>query len=133
MVFEHMTPAEFKKASAGGLKKKPKPRDKSQGEETLALQLTALKIPFEREVTGLYPPRKWRVDFLLREQKIVIEVEGGIWSNGRHQRGTGFEEDCNKYNSLAIMGYKVLRFSSGQVKKGEVVEFLKRIKSLNIP
>lgn len=128
MSFEHLTPAQLK----GGIRKRSLPRAPSEGEETLALQLKALKIPFEREVMFYNPHRLWRFDFLLTGTKIAIEVEGAVWSKGRHTRGSGWEADAIKYNSAAVLGYMVLRFSTGQVKKGEVISFLRRIKSLGL-
>jgi very-short-patch-repair endonuclease len=89
----------------------------SEGEETLALILRASKIPFVREYR-FHPTRQWRADFALVEHRVLIEVEGGIWSGGRHLRGKGYEADLVKYNQAAIDGWSVLRFSTGQVKSG---------------
>ncbi len=52
----------------------------------LATHLRACKIGFEQEYK-FHPKRKWRADFLIIGTKILIEVEGGIWSGGRHTRG----------------------------------------------
>ena len=82
----------------------------------LALQLTAHKLPFQREFR-FHPERKWRFDFLVADD-LAVEVEGGIWLAGRHSRGGGFEKDAEKYNTAVILGYRVLRVSTGQVKKG---------------
>lgn len=91
---------------------------KSELEETLALQLRALKIPFEREYR-FHPKRKWRFDFIIQSTFIAVEVEGGIWmKKGGHTTGVGFEKDCEKYNEAALMGWTVLRFSGNQVKSG---------------
>ncbi|WP_085841152.1 DUF559 domain-containing protein, partial [Acinetobacter baumannii] len=65
---------------------------------------------------------KWRADFLITGKKILIEVEGGIWSGGRHTRGKGYLGDMEKYNSAAMMGFTVLRFSTEQVKSGLVLK-----------
>jgi hypothetical protein len=68
----------------------------SVGEETMAQHLRAEKIPFQREVK-LIPGRKSKVDFLL-PHNVILEVEGGTRSFGRHSRHNGFQEDCRKYN-----------------------------------
>lgn len=49
---------------------------------------------------------------------IAVEVEGGTWSGGRHTRGDGFEKDCEKYNTAALAGWRVLRFTGAQVQSG---------------
>ncbi|OFX05203.1 MAG: hypothetical protein A3E78_09205 [Alphaproteobacteria bacterium RIFCSPHIGHO2_12_FULL_63_12] len=56
--------------------------------------------------------RKWRFDFALVGLKIALEVEGGVWSGGRHTRGAGYESDCEKYNAATAMGWRVLRFTA---------------------
>jgi hypothetical protein len=53
--------------------------------------------------------RKWRLDYAWVEQRLALEVEGGIWTNGRHIRGAGFLRDISKYNRLACLGWRLLR------------------------
>jgi hypothetical protein len=36
------------------------------------------------------------------------EVEGGVWTCGRHVRGRGYEGDCEKYSEAALRGWCVL-------------------------
>ena len=68
------------------------------------------------------PPRRWRFDFAWSERKVAVEVEGGVWTNGRHTRGSGFVKDIEKYNAAAMLGWRVLRFTPGMVKSGKAVE-----------
>lgn len=96
-------------------------QSESIGESTLANQLRVLKISFEQEYK-FHPKRKWRADFHIMGKKILIEVEGGIWSGGRHTRGKGYIGDMEKYNAAVVMGYQVLRFSTEQVKSGLAVQ-----------
>ncbi|RDF54634.1 hypothetical protein DWA04_21365, partial [Acinetobacter baumannii] len=67
-------------------------RQQSVVEMVLATHLRACKIGFEQEYK-FHPKRKWRADFLIIGTKILIEVEGGIWSGGRHTRGKGYIGD----------------------------------------
>ncbi|MBR7736743.1 endonuclease domain-containing protein [Acinetobacter nosocomialis] len=103
-----------------------KERVVSEGEATLVQHLKTHKIGFEQEYK-FHPIRKWRADFFITGTKILIEVEGGIWSGGRHTRGKGYIGDMEKYNEAAAMGYTVLRFSTEQVKSGLA---LKKIEQL---
>ncbi|HAV2830920.1 DUF559 domain-containing protein [Acinetobacter baumannii] len=103
-------------------------RQPSVGEMVLATHLRACKIGFEQEYK-FHPERKWRADFLITGTKILIEVEGGIWSGGRHTRGKGYIGDMEKYNEAAAMGYKVLRFSTEQVKSGLAIQQIEKIVS----
>jgi len=59
-----------------------------------------------------HPKRKWRFDRALPKKLIAIEIEGGIYSGGRHIRGKGFTGDCEKYNQAALLGWRVFRFTS---------------------
>ena len=93
----------------------------SEGEVILATALRALNIEFDQEFK-FHPSRMWRADFHLKGKKILVEVEGGIWSNGRHTRGKGYLGDLEKYNAATMMGYQVIRFSTEQVKSGSAIE-----------
>lgn len=103
-----------------------KERVVSEGEATLAQHLKSYNIEFQAEFE-FHPKRKWRADFLLIGKMILIEVEGGIWSNGRHTRGKGYQEDMVKYNSAQELGYSVYRYSTEQVKSGKAIESIRRL------
>ena len=92
----------------------------SKLEATLSLLMQAAGFNPETEYR-FHPPRRWRFDFAFPDQKIAIECEGGTWANGRHVRGAGFEKDAEKYNTAAIEGWMVLRFTSGMIKSGKAL------------
>ncbi len=98
----------------------------SVGESILAMQLRAVKIQFEQEFR-FHPKRKWKADFHLIGKRILIEVEGGIWSGGRHTRGKGYIGDMEKYNSATMMGFQVIRFSTDQVKSGHAIQQIEKM------
>ena len=76
-----------------------------------------------------HPARKWRADYCHTATKTIVELEGGIFSGGRHSRGgRSFLADIDKYNAAAMLGYTVLRLGTGQVDAahvGEIVECVK--------
>ncbi len=96
----------------------PKPGNKA--EERFALQLTVAGIRFTREHV-FCPPRKWRFDFALVEHKIAIEIEGGLYSGGRHTRAKGYMADMEKYRNAVYLGWKVLRFPPDDIRKGTAI------------
>jgi hypothetical protein len=65
-----------------------------------------------------HPTRRWRLDLAFPRYRLAVEVEGGAWVNGRHNRGGGFIKDMEKYNALAMAGWLLLRFVPRQVKNG---------------
>jgi len=87
-------------------------------ETTLSFHLRATVGPvFEREYR-FHPTRKWRFDFAFLGPKLAVEVDGGIWVGGRHNTGTGVENDCEKYTEAAILGWRIIRVTGKQIKTG---------------
>ncbi|MDM1247900.1 DUF559 domain-containing protein [Acinetobacter sp. R933-2] len=123
--------AEYKKLSGKPRRTKrrvvvKKERVISEGEAKLAQHLKSYKIEFQTEFQ-FNPERKWRADFYILGSKVLIEVEGGIWSNGRHTRAQGYLGDMEKYNSAQEFGYSVYRYSTEQVKSGKAIEDIRRL------
>lgn len=54
--------------------------------------------------------RDFHFDFCIIDKKIAFELEGGIYSQGRHVRPLGFITDCIKYNLALSIGWKPYRF-----------------------
>ena len=100
------------------------PQKRSAGELALAKQMGLVKFPpFEEEFKFL-PDRRFRFDFAWPDIKVAVEVEGGVYSSGRHTRGSGYTKDCEKYNLATLNGWSVYRFTTEMVKNGKAVEFL---------
>jgi very-short-patch-repair endonuclease len=93
--------------------------------DQLALELFAAGLPEPERERKVTPGRRYAFDFSWPQQHLAVEVEGGTWSGGRHTRGNGYEEDCRKYNIAVIEGWKVLRFTSDMVKRGEAIKILR--------
>lgn len=72
-----------------------------------------------------HPVRKWRADYAIPKYKILIEVEGGVWGFGRHNRAPGFIKDMEKYNTATSMGWYVLRVLPKKLMSEETFEFIK--------
>ena len=67
------------------------------------------------------PPRKWRFDYAWTGQMVALEVEGGVWTQGRHTRGAGFLGDMEKYNRAAVLGWRIVRCTPDQLKSGAIL------------
>lgn len=61
-----------------------------------------------------HPTRKWRFDYF-HKSGVAIELEGGIYTGGRHTRGAGFLKDMEKYNEAASRGILVFRVPSHKI------------------
>jgi len=97
--------------------------DKSDLEQSFLFYINALQLPTPIREWRFHPVRRWRFDFAWPDRLVAVECEGGVWSQGRHVRGRGFENDCWKYNSAAVLGWKVLRVTGGMLDK-DALDFL---------
>ena len=85
----------------------------SKAEECLAEELARNPLPgwdLVREYR-FHPTRRWRLDFAFPSQRLAVEVDGRGHFAGR------MVSDYDKQNELVRMGWRVLRFPSGQKKK----------------
>ena len=89
------------------------------------IRLTGLPAP-AREYR-LHPRRRWRFDFAWPRYKVAVEVDGGIYSRGRHVRGSGFERDAEKRNAAVMAGWRVLHFTPRLVKSGAAVQAIESL------
>jgi hypothetical protein len=71
-----------------------------------------------------HPTRRWRFDAAFPEKRIGIEIDGGAFIGGRHTRGVGFKNDCEKLNNAALLGWRIFRFLPEQLKSGECYDTL---------
>jgi hypothetical protein len=104
-------------------------------EDRMAAQLSERGLFFERQArlrprskrpSGLYFSRQWLFDFLFAG-KTVLEVEGGIWVGGGHNRPSGFSKDVEKYNAASEEGYTVYRATPAMVRSGEAADLMERV------
>ena len=79
------------------------------------------EYPFSKELG-----RKHRFDFAFVDEKLAVEIEGNAWrvrGGGRHMQ----DNDLEKYNLAALLGWRVLRFSPGMLKRNpeECIQLVK--------
>lgn len=85
---------------------------------------TDLKVECVKEFK-FHPVRKWRFDYAIPEHKIALEVEGGVWSGGRHTSPKGFLGDIEKYNTATLMGWRVFRTTPEDLYKTATIKLIK--------
>lgn len=132
-----LTPAQYRaltrdKASSkpAGKRRPGEPSPKPGGsqvaesplEAMLYLQLRALHVVLPEREFAFHPVRRWRFDFAWPELCLAVEVEGGVYSHGRHNRPQGFIGDTEKYNAAAEAGWTVLRYTGTAIRSGKAVE-----------
>lgn len=68
--------------------------------------------------------RKWRLDIAWPDHKLAVEVQGGIFIQGRHSRGAAMLKEWEKLNALAVMRWRVMYC---QPKDVCTIEFVTRL------
>lgn len=63
------------------------------------------------------PVRKWRFDFAWPAQKVALEIDGGLFSEGAHTRGLALIKQMEKQNAAVLAGWRILRYTPQQLTK----------------
>ena len=92
--------------------------------------LKSFKVQLPEPEYKFHKTRKWRIDYAWPEKRIALEIEGGVFTQGRHSRGVGMVNDMEKYNTLASEGWLLLRVTPSTLLKIETIKLI--IKTINI-
>lgn len=88
--------------------KKSKPtRAAARYSPTIVAQLHGVPVPVAEY--RFHAVRFWRFDLAWPEHRLALEIEGGVWTGGRHTSGAGYAKDMEKYNAAVLAGWRVLR------------------------
>jgi hypothetical protein len=101
---------------------------------TIALAYFAASgLPEPEPELRFHPTRRWRFDYGWREQKVALEVDGAVFTQGRHTRGAGVLKDMEKLNAAAVLGWRVLKCTPKQLCSGEIMPTLREALSASPP
>ena len=99
-----------------------------------------------------HPERKWRFDYAFPAVQsvprcneygeksgcityecggVAVEVQGGIWTKGRHTRGAALLKEWEKLNTAAALGWRVLFVAPGKETSTAFVTLLEQALSQN--
>lgn len=87
-------------------------------------ELARLKLPEPRQEYQFATPRKWAADFCWPEHKVILEVQGGVFTGGRHVRGAALLKEWEKLNHGAIRGYRFLFCAPRDLTSLATLEFV---------
>lgn len=107
---------------------KKKSRQRSNSVKITDVFTTICKTDLRVECVKEYkfhPVRKWRFDYAIPEHKIALEVEGGVWTGGRHTSSVDFLKDMEKYNTATLMGWRVFRTTPDELYRLKTLNLLK--------
>jgi len=112
------------------------PRGKGATKRSLNMNALTLRTMAERltKTTGIphvieyrfHSTRRWRFDLAFPVARVALEVDGGVYTQGRHIRPAGFIGDREKGNEAAILGWRVLHADWKMVQNGTAHDLLVR-------
>ena len=94
--------------------------------DTLTQQIKAVGLPAPQREYMAVPNRKWRLDLAWVDRLIYTECDGGEYLKASARRHGG-AKDCERANTLALLGWQGFRFVGSQIKSGYAVEFLREV------
>jgi very-short-patch-repair endonuclease len=99
----------------------------NQGEQALAYQCIADKLPAFEQNYIFNPMRKFELDIAWPAHKVGVEIQGGVFTKGAHGSPMMILRDMEKSNLLVLDGWRVLRYTPTEVKYGKALEGIKKL------
>lgn len=105
---------------------------------TFEVQCRLAGLPEPQKEFRFAAPRRWRFDYAwpnlwVRDRGtewpllgVALEVEGGVFSFGRHAREAGMVKDMEKYNQAVLFGWRILRVTPQQVADGSALRLVEQ-------
>lgn len=122
---ESITESEARKLGLDVPRRTRKASAKQMSQEAFYAACRAWGLPEPMPEFQFHPARKWRVDWMFPGQ-VGMEIQGGLFVQGRHTQGAALLKEYEKINELACMGYRVLFVTPKQVDSGEAFGLVKR-------
>lgn len=90
----------------------PKPtrgrKNAVQSPEVFLAALKARGLPTPHREYRFHDTRLWRFDYAFPQQSVAVEVDGGLFVQGAHNRGARILKTHAKLNCAASMGWRIL-------------------------
>lgn len=90
-----------------------------------ACDATGMEYPVREHAFARDLGRRWRFDFAWCARMLALEVEGGVWIYGRHNRAKGYIADLEKYSTAAALGWRIIRLTPEQLEQGMLHNILR--------
>lgn len=74
-----------------------------------------LDVPQPVNEYKFHPKRKWRFDRAWVNEKVAVEIDGGVFTGGRHVRGMGYHKAIEKMNAGVLCGWVILRYDTKHI------------------
>jgi len=88
--------------------------------------LATFGIPEPNYELRFHISRKWRFDLAWPSSGLALEIQGGIWTAGRHSRGAAMLKEWEKLNTAAEYGWRILYCQPKDLLKEPMALTIKR-------
>lgn len=92
----------------------------------LLVRLERAGLPLGETQYPVVVGRQFRFDRCWPNQRVAVEVQGGVWIAGAHSRGSGVQRDCLKLSMAAAVGWRVLPISRAMIESGEAIALIRQ-------
>lgn len=113
--------------------KEQRTKEKERQNTQFRAHCRSLGIPEPRDEVRFHSTRGWRFDYAWPKYRVALEVEGGVFTGGRHTSAVGFIKDAEKYNYAACMGWAIIRCMPRTLCTGETMAFIKQAIKVQTP
>lgn len=97
-----------------------------QNQQIILAYYKSCRLPSCETEYKFHPTRKWRFDYAFPFVKVAVEQQGGVWSCGKHGRGSGIIKDYEKMNEAQLHGWIVLQILPNKMAMLETVKLIRR-------
>ena len=100
--------------------------DPDEDNHALAFTLTAAGVEGWVREHEYAEGRKLRADFAWPEERLLVEVVGGIYTGQAHGSVSGILKDIDRLNEATLNGWRLLRVTPKMIKTGEALELVEK-------
>ena len=107
------------KTTVEELRKAGKVSARKRLEDAFVAALAKLKpegVPMPEREHRFHETRKWRFDLAWPQIRLAVEIQGGSFVGGGHNRAGQQAKDYEKLNEAQRQGWRVLQFNTMQLK-----------------
>lgn len=108
------------------LDKEVRAAKKLMAREAFFRALVANGLPLPGWEVRFHDERGWRLDYAWEAERVALEVDGGLYVNGGHNRGAYMEEMHQKFNEAATLGWRVLRTVPKKLTNSDTLDVIRR-------
>ena len=85
-----------------------------------------MKLPEPVPEFRFEPTRKWRFDWAWPEYQLALEVDGGLFVLGGHNRGAQIVKTMEKENEAQVQGWHILKCQPHELCTCATVHLIQR-------